>query len=127
MNKKSVLSYITFLLIVVSVSYFSCVKDVGPLPVTKSVTFCDSLNVKWPTDIQAIIQIQCINPGCHAAGGPQIDLSTYALLKPYADQGRIRARVIDGAINGWMPTTGPLPVSERDKIDCWLKGGSLEN
>ena len=90
------------MLIAFSMSYYSCVKEVAPLPAPKSVTICDSLNVKYSIDIQPIIQTHCVNPGCHSAGGGSsgTDISSYQLLKSYADQGRIRARVIDGTMDG---------------------------
>ena len=125
MNKKSILSSIAFLLIVVSVSYFSCVKDVGPLP--QVPTQCDSLNVTWTTDIQPIIQTNCVNPGCHASGGSGgVDMSQgYSQI----DTARIRARVLDGnpSFMPNPPVTSPLPLSDRQKIECWLKAGAPNN
>ena len=129
MNKKYAFSALIFFIALISLSYYSCVKDTGKLPVPVSHTLCDSLNVKYSTDIAPIIQTACVNTGCHAAGGGSsgIDISTYPLLKSFADQGRIRARVIDGATNGWMPNTGPLSVADRQKIDCWLNAGAPNN
>ncbi len=126
-KKQQILSF--FALIMVVITYYSCMKDKGRLPSPVSATLCDSLNVKYSVDIQPIIQAQCVNTGCHSAGGGSsgYDISTYTLLKSFADQGRIDARVIDGATNGWMPNTGPLPVSDRQKIDCWLKAGAPNN
>lgn len=106
----------------------SCVREQGPLPKKISKTLCDSLNVKFATDINPIIQMQCVSGGCHEAGGGTsgYDLSDYTNLKPYADQGRIRARVIDGKPT-FMPKSGKLPSSDLEKIDCWLKAGAPNN
>ena len=112
-----------------AVLYYSCVKDSGRRPAPSPLTLCDSLNVKYSTVIDPIIQTKCVNNGCHSAGGGTsgYDISTYQLLKSFADKGRIRARVIDGLTNGWMPNTGPLSVSDRQKIDCWLQAGAPDN
>ena len=86
------------------------------------------MNVKFSTDINPIIQARCVTPGCHAAGGGTsgYDLSDYINIKPYADQGRIRARVIDGKPS-FMPKGGKLPSSDLQKIDCWLQKGAPDN
>jgi len=124
MNKKSILYAITFLLIVIAVSFFSCVKDIGPLPVPKSVTFCDSLNMKWSTDIQPIIQANCAISGCHSAGAYIGDFTAYAGVKAKADNGSLNNRVI---IQKNMPPSGPLPDSLIQKIDCWIQKGAQNN
>lgn len=130
-NRKQAVLAAFGLLVAGAISLYSCVKEAGPLPKTLSKTLCDSLNVKYSTDILPIIQTQCVNPGCHDPGSAinysGYDLTTYAALKSYADLGRIRARVIDGAVNGWMPTSGPLPGSDLQKIDCWLNAGAPNN
>lgn len=126
MKKRSIPMVLICLLAVITVSHNSCIKDVGPLPQAPLVsqTLCDSLDVKFSTDINPIIQLQCVNTGCHAAGGGStgVDLSTYALL----DTARIRARVLDGDPS-YMPQGGALPLSDRQKIDCWLKAGAPNN
>lgn len=129
MAKKALLPVVSSCLVLLAILYSSCLKDKGRLQGVVTQTFCDSLNVKYSTDIQPIIQTQCIDPGCHSAGGGSsgYDISTYTFLKSFADQGRIRARVIDGATNGWMPSTGPLSLSDRQKIDCWLQDGAPNN
>lgn len=109
------------------ISHYSCIKERGPLPklpTAPSQSFCDSADVKWSADIQPIINTNCVNPGCHAAGGGStgVDLSTYALI----DTARIRARVLDGNPS-YMPQAGPLPLLERQKIECWLKAGAPNN
>ena len=109
-----------------SVFYFSCAKDTGKLPSLPitSQTFCDSLGVRFSTDINPIIQTNCVNPGCHFAGGGSsgTDISSYSLI----DTARIRARVLDGNPS-YMPQAGILPLLERQKIECWLKTGAPNN
>ena len=128
MKQKQIFS-LAICCLMCSISYYSCVKEKGQMPAKKSS--CDSLNVKWSTFVQPLIQTNCLNPGCHdpASGANYtsgIDLTSYALVKAKVDAGKIRARVID-ANPSWMPQGGPLPSSDREKIDCWLQNGALEN
>ena len=130
MNKRLIPLILICFMALIIISYNSCVKDVGPLPKISSApvqTFCDSLNVKWSTDIQPIINTNCVNPGCHAAGGGStgVDLSSYSFI----DTARIRARVLDGnpTYMPRPPITSPLPLLDRQKIECWLKAGAPNN
>lgn len=99
------------------------------LPISSGVSqsLCDSLSVKFSSDINPIIQNKCAVSGCHTssamAGG--IDYSIgYAAI----DTARIRARVLIGPpANSWMPPTGPLPFSDRQKIECWINNGAPNN
>jgi hypothetical protein len=106
--------------------YFSCTKEKGKPSSTSGVTqsFCDSLNVKFSTDINPLIQSNCALPGCHnatAAGG--VDFTPgYSSI----DTSRIRARVLDGNPS-FMPPGNPLPTIDRQKIECWLKAGAPNN
>jgi hypothetical protein len=125
--KKAVSSLMIIVLSAFIIFQVSCVKDVGPLPrVAVSPTFCDSANVKFSTDINPIIQANCAVFGCHDATTAQ---NGYDFSQGYSsiDTARIRARVLDGAINGWMPQAGPLPLLDRQKIECWLKDGAPNN
>lgn len=106
--------------------YFSCTKEKGKLPSAPGVTqsLCDSLNVKFSTDINPLIQSNCAIPGCHdasSAGGFDFTPGYSAM-----DTARIRARVLDGNPS-FMPPGNPLPTSERQKIECWLKAGAPNN
>ena len=127
--KKITFYSIIFLAGLIFIFQYSCIKETGPLPTlptTPSQSFCDSANVKFGADINPIIQANCAISSCHNTATMQngIDFSIgYAAI----DTARIRARVIDGAINGWMPNTGPLPLLERQKIECWLKAGAPNN
>lgn len=125
MKKAYLLFYCAYFIIF----YGSCTKDKGMLPFSSGVSqsLCDSLNVKFSSDINPIIQNNCAVSGCHTssamAGG--IDYSIgYAAI----DTGRIRARVLVGPpANSWMPPAGPLSASDREKIECWIKDGAHNN
>jgi hypothetical protein len=126
MRNKPLFWKTIFLLLTFSVSYYSCVKDVAPLP-RASVVLCT--DIKYSVHIQPILQAECINPGCHSVGGGSsgYDLSTYAFVKAKVDDSTFVHRVLQGDVYGWMPTTGALPLDERQKINCWIKNGALNN
>ena len=125
MKNKLVYSYLFWLLLVVPVTYYSCVKEVAPLQ-RSVVSNCDS--VKYSVDIMPIIQTECVSTGCHSAGGGSsgYDLSSYALLKLKVDDSTFTRRVLQG-VGGWMPLGGQLPAIERDKIKCWVDKGAQNN
>jgi uncharacterized membrane protein len=128
MNKKSILilssvSVVSFFLIL------SCTKDKGKLPVEvppPPVEACDTIT--WTKHIKKIVETKCSTaPGCHTGAAPSggVSLDTYAQVKNQADNGRIKARVIDG-IPSFMPQGGQLPQNEKDLIACWLGNGKKE-
>jgi len=110
----------------------SCTKNKGLLPQAKIKTLCDSLNVKFSTDINPIIQANCAVQGCHVSGGlGNGDFTTYNGISAKADapvgNGALRKRALEGNPS-WMPLgLGPLPLSQRQKIDCWLQSGAMNN
>ena len=126
MIKKQHILKMPLLLLLIGISYSSCVKEVGRV-VPSDANICDSLDIKYSTDIQALVQNNCALSGCHngAAGAPYPnDLTDFATLKTVADNGRITVRVINEKT---MPTTGPLPDSLIQKLRCWIEGGALNN
>ena len=137
MKQKRNISFLLFILSLVLIFYYSCTKDKGPLPVAPVVQApCDIATIKYSTDILPIIQANCAIPTCHVVHGLGADYSTYAGVAANADpplgNGSIRARALNGGTSatgsGWMPkTTGPLPLIDREKIDCWLKAGAPNN
>ena len=125
--KKVVFFYtVVFLLGVMVLSHNSCVKDIGPLPTKITVAFCDSLNVKYSTDISQIMTMYCATTsGCHGTAASAGDFTTYAGLQPYANNGSLRNRVL---VVKDMPLGGPpLADSLLQKIDCWLLKGFPDN
>lgn len=129
MRNKLNFSRIIFLLVAFSIAYYSCVKEIAPLPRTAPLVLCDSLNIKYSVHIQPIIQTACLDPGCHSVGGGSsgYDLSSYALLKAKVDDSTFVRRVLQGDVYGWMPTSGALPLADRQKINCWIKDGAPNN
>ena len=84
---------------------------------------CDTTAMSFSTDIQPIIQANCVS--CHTPGGQEesTPFNDYDGIVSYADQ--IVERVQgNGSI---MPPTGHLPVCDQRKIESWVKAGALNN
>ena len=126
MKKGIVFSSIACLTALVIILQNSCVKDIGPLPVKVSVAFCDSLNVKYSSDINPIMITYCATKAsCHGTGASAGDFSTYGGVQPFANDGELRDRVL---VVKDMPQGGPLLAdSLLQKIDCWLQKGFPNN
>ncbi|MBI4930630.1 MAG: hypothetical protein HY841_07700 [Bacteroidetes bacterium] len=124
MKKKSVWR-VVFLLVAALVCYYSCKKDKGFVSIT-DYRICDSLNIKYSTDILPIIQTYCAtSASCHGAGSSR-EYTTYNAVKARADDHSLRKRVMYGDPS-FMPPSGMLPKLMRQKIDCWLKDGAPNN
>ena len=127
MKKGIIFSVLSLSLGFLIISHFSCVKDVGPLPAKITIAFCDSLNVKYSTDINQIMTTYCstTKASCHGPFSSNGDFSNYAGLQPYANNGSLRDRVL---VLKDMPQGGPpLADSLLQKIDCWLQKGFPNN
>jgi hypothetical protein len=131
MKKKHFFSFSFFLMCLICIFYYSCTKDVAPLPgVNKNL--CDSLKVKYSTDIAPIIQAKCSISGCHVPHGlGNGDFTSYAGVSLKADaplgNGSLRKRIVNGE-SPPMPANPPYPTTlEIQKIDCWLKNGAPNN
>jgi hypothetical protein len=88
---------------------------------------CDSLDFKFSTAIQGIINSQC--KGCHNASyaGGGINLSSYSGVKTIADNGKLLGSVTWA--NGYspMPATHKLSECQITQIQKWIEAGSPNN
>lgn len=89
---------------------------------------CDTLNFKYSTAIQPLLQTKCV--GCHnpASLGGGIYLSTYAATKVSALNGKLY-----GSIN-WSVGFSPMPKNSVKMPSCeivqvknWITSGALNN
>lgn len=122
--KKCILPAIVALIVV------SCVNKIGLPPSEPAATLppntCDTIT--YDKHIQTILANNCTS--CHNSfalnGG--VDLSSYALAKSKALDGRIKVRAIDNTDpKGPMPPTGLISQSERDLLLCWINNGAKQN
>jgi hypothetical protein len=73
------------------------------------------------------MQANCATSGCHVSGGTgPTDFTAYAGIKTDADNGTLKKRMIDGNPS-FMPTSGKLPDSTLNKVQCWLDNGAPNN
>lgn len=89
-------------------------------------SFCDTVGVTWTTDIEPLINTKCAVSGCHANGTVAPNLTGYTAVKAQADNGRLRARAIDG-VPSFMPASGKLPACDLADLDAWLRAGAPNN
>lgn len=99
-----------------------CTVDKGEAAVSLP---CDTTRITYANTVQAIVSTNCTTtPGCHQPASPEGDMTGYELLMLKVSSGAFRQRVI---VDKTMPPTGPLPLEERQKIECWLREGAPQN
>ena len=108
-----------------SISFVSCTKDIGPNPdlIVKTSNACDTIT--FTKHILPIFNSECATSGCHEAGFPYGDFTSYGDIKIKVDAGLIKTRVIDGP--SFMPASGRLPDNQINLIKCWLDAGAPNN
>lgn len=78
----------------------------------------------WAGTVQPLIQQRCTS--CHAPGGVAVtygDFTTYAGVKAVVDNGKFQQEVF---IQRSMPTTGPLPACDIQKLQAWVNEGASD-
>lgn len=102
-----------------------CDKRVGKLAAAPPVASSACDTVTYTKQIKKIIDDNCVS--CHGPSLQQsgVILVTYADVKNMADQGRIKARVIDGNPS-FMPQGSELSPAQKSLILCWLGNGGKQ-
>lgn len=95
---------------------------------TMEPTSCDTIPHTYSKDIKPIVLTNCAISGCHVQGGSGPgDFTQYAPLANYAQNGKLRDRVINKK-DMPPPSSGKkLTQTELDKIDCWIRSGAPNN
>ena len=92
-------------------------------------SFCDTTSVHfYAHDVQPILQNNCL--GCHNenANSGGVSLEPYAVLKPYADNGKLSCSINHGSECSAMPqNSGKLNACDIIIIDKWIADGALNN
>jgi hypothetical protein len=106
-------------------SFSSCYYDKEELlyPGSNQPVDCTTVAAKFSADISPIMSGKCATSGCHdvtAAGG--VILQTYAQISAAKD--RINVRCV---VQKSMPPSGPLPLSDINKLKCWIDAGAPNN
>ncbi len=75
----------------------------------------------WTSTVQPLIATRCATAGCHVAGGTGTgDFTQYANVKAALDNGTFQYQVFTARS---MPTTGPLPACDIQKLQAWVNEG----
>ena len=92
---------------------------------------CDTTNVKYSTQIVAILSSNCYE--CHqgagiVTSGSNVNLGDYSHLKQYVDQGWVKSAIThDGTVTP-MPYQRPqLDDCDIKKILAWINAGAPNN
>lgn len=69
--------------------------------------------------VRALMSANCAISGCHAGTQPPNFTVDCNII---TNKALIKARAVDGTPS-FMPPTGPLPISEREKFTAWINAG----
>jgi mono/diheme cytochrome c family protein len=89
---------------------------------------CDTVNVTYSATVAPVLKTYCV--GCHSAASPSagIDLSTYAVVKVQAANGRLVGSITHAVGYKPMPSaTSKLGSCEISQIQAWVTKGMLNN
>ncbi len=88
---------------------------------------CDTTQVTYNNQISTIISSYCLS--CHNASAPQGGriLESYNQVVDAVNNANLQPRVNHQQGFPGMPTGGPMPQCEIDKINAWIQAGMPEN
>ena len=98
------------IIVVLVIAISSCQKAVVPK--------CDGTNSTYNGNMQALINSNCTNAGCHP------NYATYNGIKSVLNDGSFKNHVIS---NKDMPRGSSLSTSDLNKIQCWIDAGYPQN
>ena len=96
----------------------SCKKD----PIAIGNVDCNT--VTYSSTIAPLLTTSCNTSGCHNAGSNKGDLTTYAKVSEYVNNGTFKKEVLTDQS---MPTSGPLTSEQLGQVQCWLDSGAPNN
>ncbi len=125
MKKTIILIVIT---LVIGLAYSSCVYNKADL-VYPQPPVCDTINMKYSTDIVPILTANCYV--CHAgsaSGSFGRKFDAHNLLMPYVNSGKLVKSISHASGATPMPYQLPkLPQCTIDKIKAWVDRGAPNN
>ncbi len=114
---KNNLKFKNILVLIISITFFSCETNVEEEPDTIAEELCDSA-ISFTASIKSIFDNNCIE--CH--GGNRFpDLRTHQGISNSAEI--VKAQVV----NRTMPQGGSLTNDQIELIRCWIDNGALNN
>ena len=111
---------VMFLFFVIAVLFACSKSETAKQPVGQ----IDCTTVNYNSIVQPFFAAHCNDSGCHNAGSPDGDFTTYSKLRPYVNNGTIRSEVITRQS---MPIGSSLNSNQLGQIQCWLDAGGLNN
>jgi hypothetical protein len=91
---------------------------------------CDTVNMQYGANIQPIIQVNCLNQGCHTSGNPSggYQFDNYNNFKITITGGKLLNAVhyVTGRAKN-MPPTGKLSDCDISRIEAWVNRGYPNN
>jgi hypothetical protein len=114
--KKTIILISVVLSIIISIS---CKKEKK-----QTLASVDCTTITFSSTIMPIINSNCSGSGCHGSGSSNGEFTSHSTIKPYADNGKLKSRVID--IQD-MPKGGSLTADQLAQINCWLNAGAPNN
>jgi hypothetical protein len=82
---------------------------------------CSAVNPTYTGAIKAIVDANCTMSGCHNAGSPNGNYTTYEGLLIRVNNGTLSKRVL---YTKDMPKGGSLSLEDRKKLKCWIDAGA---
>lgn len=136
---KKVLSRAVLICVSLIVMTISCTHEIpisqniatsgtGNGSTTTVATGCDTLTFSYSSVIQPMLQTYCVS--CHNTANPGggIDLSTYAKVKPFADNGRLFGSINHSTGYAPMPKNGAqLSSCQITQVKKWIAAGALND
>jgi mono/diheme cytochrome c family protein len=125
--KRKIIQY-TLPLLVAAFAYTGCYYDKASL-VYPSEDDCDTTDITLSTDINAILTANCfVCHGGNATAANGIQLEQYAVIKAYADNGRLLSAITQDGNAAPMPQgAAKLSDCNINKFRAWINAGAPNN
>jgi len=120
-SKKILFSLLTIAFVSIVVS--SCYYDKEDLLYGSNVD-CSTIDAKYSTAINPLMQSKCAYSGCHDAGTAAAGVVLENHTQVAAKAGRIKIRCITESS---MPPGAPLSTNEKLALQCWINAGTPNN
>ena len=117
--KKAILSVLALTSMISACYYDNAEELYGTTP-------CDASAVTWTSDIQPLLQTQCVSCHSGASASAGKDFSTYTSVKASLNSavGRMNKPVGDPLL---MPPSGKLSTCSLTKMDACVAAGAPQN
>ena len=127
--KKETVLYFAMMVLALCVVNTGCYYDKASLVYPSDGNTCDTTAITLSADINNILTASCFS--CHggdAASGGGIQLEQYAVIKAYADNGRLLSSITqDGGASAMPQGASKLSDCNINKFRAWINNGAPNN